>query len=233
MRLLASRLAIAVALISTALLLRGEARQLRQRADTHERFATLRFDIAALEQPGYLESLMSSVDSDSADRAVLDRASAAYWQARYDALTTGVEDVANDPDPEVLLLMANAAFRAAQRAGQQPRPAQVQQLDLVIQAYASALESPVFLPDAAYNYEYVVRARDALARPRGPAAAASLKPQAARGGDLPAGPTIHGRPGGPPPSTKGEEFEILTPMEYGDREAQPEATPGVKPLRKG
>jgi protein-tyrosine-phosphatase len=176
---------------------------------------------------------MSSVETDSQDRAVSERATAAYWQARYDALTAGVEGIDNDPDPEALLIMANAAFRNAQRAAQQPRPAQVQQLDLVLQAYATALKSPVFLADAAYNYEYVVRMREALARARGPAGASAAKPDAPRAGDLPAGPTIHGRPGGPPPSTKGEEFEILTPMEYGDREAQPEATPGVKPLRKG
>ena len=36
-----------------------------------------------------------------------------------------------------------------------------------------------------------------------------------------------------PPSTKGEEFEVITPMDYGDREAQPEPTPGVKLPRKG
>ena len=52
-------------------------------------------------------------------------------------------------------------------------------------------------------------------------------------GGLPAGPTVHGRPGMHPPSTKGEEFEVITPMDYGDREAQPEPTPGVKLPRKG
>ena len=53
------------------------------------------------------------------------------------------------------------------------------------------------------------------------------------GGDLPAGPTIHGGPGAPPPDAKTEEFQTIMPMEYGDREAQPEATPGVKRQRKG
>jgi hypothetical protein len=30
-----------------------------------------------------------------------------------------------------------------------------------------------------------------------------------------------------------EELQMLAPMEYGDREAQPEATPGAKRERKG
>ena len=53
------------------------------------------------------------------------------------------------------------------------------------------------------------------------------------GGDLPAGPTIHGAPGAPPPDAKMEELQTIAPMEYGDREAQPEATPGAKRERKG
>jgi hypothetical protein len=52
-------------------------------------------------------------------------------------------------------------------------------------------------------------------------------------GELPDGPTIHGRPGTHPQPSRGEEFEILTPMNYGDREAQPEPTPGVKLPKKG
>ena len=53
------------------------------------------------------------------------------------------------------------------------------------------------------------------------------------GGDLPAGATIHGGPGAPPPDAKMEELQMIAPMEYGDREAQPEATPGAKRERKG
>jgi hypothetical protein len=52
-------------------------------------------------------------------------------------------------------------------------------------------------------------------------------------GDLPAGPTIHGSPGAPPPDTKMEELQMIAPMDYGDREAQPTPTPGVKRERKG
>ncbi len=47
------------------------------------------------------------------------------------------------------------------------------------------------------------------------------------------GATIHGAPGAPPPDAKMEELQMIAPMEYGDREAQPEATPGAKRERKG
>lgn len=214
MRTLIGRLIIAVALVAAAILARTEARQLRSRADTLERLATLRVDIADDAAPG-------------------ERAAAAYWRGAFDTLTGTLEDTEGASEPALLLIAANAAYRAAERAPQ-PRTERLQQLDIVVQAYVSALKSPAFLPDAAYNYEYVVRLRDGVARARAGAKPSPSKAAAPTGStDLPIGPTIHGRPGGPPPDTKGEEFEILTPMEYGDREAQPEPTTGVKPLRKG
>jgi hypothetical protein len=214
MRTLAGRLIVAVALVAAAAMARAEARQLRERADRLERLATLRTD---------LDGAVSATE----------RATADYWRGDYDRIAFTSEDTERDPDPQLLLVTANAAFRAAERTPK-PRAAQVQQLDLVMQAYASALKAPVFVADAAYNYEYVVRLRDSMARARGNAALPPGKPEGSTdAADLPGGPTIHGRPGGPPPDTKGEEFEILTPMEYGDREAQPEPTTGAKPLRKG
>jgi hypothetical protein len=88
--------------------------------------------------------------------------------------------------------------------------------------------------EAAYNYEYVARLRDRVARaPLGKPVKPAPAPALATAGDLPMGPTIHGRPGAPPPEAKMEDLQMLAPMEYGDREAQPEATPGGKRERKG
>ena len=53
------------------------------------------------------------------------------------------------------------------------------------------------------------------------------------GGDLPAGATIHGGPGAPPPDAKMEEIQTIAPMEYGDREAQPEADAGREARAQG
>ena len=128
----------------------------------------------------------------------------------------------------------------------------MQRLDGVLQAYALVLKAGPRHADAAYNYEFVARMRDRVASA---APAASSKPE--RGehdhgrpsmlpqptpapvlssqatGDLPAGPTVHGRPGAPPPNVKGEDFQIKAPMDFGDREAQPQPTPGGRLPRKG
>jgi hypothetical protein len=179
------------------------SRSLDARADSHERFATLRF-------------------------ANVDDAVAEYWRGEYDRVAAA-SDTTADTSAEGLLLRANASFRASQRAARS-RQDQIQQLDAVLQNYATALKAPIFVPDAAYNYEYVARLRESLNKPR---AATLPPPEVSAAGDLPGGPTIHGRPGGPPPSSKGEEFQIITPQEFGDRETQPEPNPGGKPLRKG
>ena len=146
-------------------------------------------------------------------------------------------------DADILLAAANAAFREAQR-DPATGPAAVQRLDGVLQAYASAMKAagsawppkPRRMADAAYNYEFVARIRDQVARLRR-ARAAKIGPitpaTPRRGGDLPLGATIHGGPGAPPPDAKMEELQMIAPMEYGDREAQPEATPGVRRERKG
>jgi hypothetical protein len=157
-----------------------------------------------------------------------------YWRGRYDALGVSPMVTEHDQDPQIMLARANAAYRAAM-ASRQVRPAQVQALDSVLQAYAAVLKAGDFLPDASFNYEFVARQRETLARGRAPAGAAAPADAATPvvSADLPNGATIHGRPGGPPPRAKGEEFEIIAPMEFGDRETQPEPNAGGKPLRRG
>lgn len=158
------------------------------------------------------------------------RTTVEYWSARYAEV---MEEANGDLDAEVLLAAANAAFRSHEREGG-AGPAQVQRLDGVLQAYVAVLKAAPKHLDAAYNYEYVSRVRDQMARSGGKPVKDMLRTAASRRpGDLPAGPTVHGRPGGPPPDMKAEEMEVIAPMNYGDREAQPEATPGAKRERKG
>ena len=45
--------------------------------------------------------------------------------------------------------------------------------------------------------------------------------------DLPTGPTIHGRPGGPPEGESMSDFKTVTPMRYDEREEQMD--PGRRP----
>jgi hypothetical protein len=213
MRTIVIRLLIAAGLATGAYASWTEAGRAERAADASQRIATLRFaDVEA--------------DADPATTATV-----AYWLGRYGSVTA--DTTSGESDAYVLRTAANAAFRAYER-GPGVGPAAVQRLDGVLQAYALALKASLRDVDAAYNYEYVARVRDMLARAKGK----PLKPETAApaplvAGDLPAGPTIHGRPGAPPPDAKMEELQMLAPMEFGDREAQPEATPGGKRERKG
>jgi hypothetical protein len=206
------RLVIAIALAMGAWFSWSEARLAARMGDATRQIATLRH---------------AEVDRqlDAGTTATVN-----YWLGQYGGITADTNNV--DADAHVLRTVANAAFRQSERQTL-VGPAAAQQLDGVLQAYASALKASPRDVEAAYNYEYVARLRDQVARaPQGKPLKPAPSP-ALMAGDLPMGPTIHGRPGAPPPEAKMEDLQMLAPMEYGDREAQPEATPGAKRERKG
>ena len=229
-----------------------EARLVAQLADARNQLITLQLSVdEGLQPKTTLSDYLPVGDRRLGEEVTTHRATVQYWLSRYsDVMDLGRGDV----DADVLLLAANAAYRTSQRDGFDGTTA-VQQLDGVLQAYTSVLKAAPDNPDAAYNFELVARVRDQVAIAAAQAAAKAKaavdhsqhggappakeekKPQptrvVVRQFDLPAGPTIHGRPGGPPPDTKAEDFQIIAPMEFGDREAQPEATPGGKIQRKG
>ena len=237
-----------------------EARLVAQLADARDQLITLQLTVDQDLQPtSTLSDYLPVSDHTLASEVAAHRATVEYWLSRYsEVMDLGRGEV----DADLLLLAANSAYRTSQRDGFEGTTA-VQQLDGVLQAYASVLKAAPQNADAAYNFELVARVRDQAAmaaaqatkaksgavdhsqhapstslRASGaPPANDARKPQPAavvvRQFDLPKGPTIHGRPGGPPPDTKAEDFEIIAPMEFGDREAQPEATPGGKLPRKG
>ena len=232
MRILIVRLAVVIVLIAGAWLSWSEARLAARVADARQQMATLQFE--SDDEPAPSASISDYLPGDQGSlsghiRRI--RATVAYWTGGYDQV---IEARSEEVDAEVLLSAANAAFRASERDRRAPQAQQVQRLDGVLQAYASVLKASPRHAEAAYNYEYVSRVRDQVAsRVPGKTPAARAAGAPARPGDLPEGNTIHGRPGGPPPEAKAEEFQVIAPMEYGDREAQPEATPGGKIQRKG
>ena len=212
------RLLLAIVLAGGAWYAWGEARMAERRADAKHQIITLRYaDVPA-------------------DIDAMTNATVAYWLGQYSSVKPDADESATDA--ALLLAVANAAFRETERE-MPPRATGttqelVQKLDGVLQAYASAMKAAPRHVDAAYNYEYVSRLRDQIARAQGKGAKPAPTPLVtASAGDLPAGTTIHGRPGAPPPEAKMEDFQMLAPMEFGDRETQPEATPGVKRERKG
>lgn len=226
------RMLAAFVLFVAAWLSWSEAQLASRVADARQQMATLQFQVDDTLVPSSSISDYLPGDAGSLSGHIRRiRATVAYWLGGYDSVMVEGEQ---ELDVEILLTAANAAYRASARQTTAPQAEQVQRLDGVLQAYASVLKASPRHADAAYNYEYVSRVRDQVAsRVAGKTPAAPATVPRPPAGDLPDGNTIHGRPGGPPPEAKTEEFQVIAPMEYGDREAQPEATPGGKIQRKG
>ena len=225
------RVLAALLLLAGAAMARNEARLATAEAGAWQQLATLRYDAPPPDAPPSWRAL--PVATRGVEDAHRREATVGYWLGHYDELT---ETSSGDTDPDVLFVAANAAFRSARRE-RAVGPDAARRLDGVLQAYTTVLKAQPGHADAAYNYEYVVRLRDRIA-PMKPAPPAKdrYEPRAAgniRTTDLPVGATVHGWPGGPPPDVKAEEFEIITPMDFGDRESQPEQTAGGKLRRKG
>lgn len=239
----AARLLVATLLIGAALALWSASGLAEDLAGRHERIATFHDTSSEATSPrAWTQWLQDALDRESVHEA----STRDYWHRRYDTLTDPATAREHD-DAASQLIAANATFRQMQRTAA-GRALTADELDRALQAYAGVLKNAGFDRDAAWNFEYVARLRDAAAKEKPANRLAVARPPTAaqddagrspatvtpdvRGG-LPAGLTVHGRPGTHPPSTKGEEFEVITPMDYGDREAQPEPTPGVKLPRKG
>jgi hypothetical protein len=238
MKTIAGGLILAVLLFAAGTLCQAEARHSKRLAEAQLHLATLKF--ADADELGddrtMLEQLPPPVGLPS-NAEQRHEATVSYWLARYTSLTD-LTSATNGPapaDPETLLLAANAAYRTSAPQSADKKAA-VQRLDTVIQAYADVMRKAPSLSDAAYNYEYVTRLRDQLAKanPRnakdakkGPVAPPDVSV------DLPTGPTIHGRPGGPPEGTAMSDFKTVTPMRYDEREEQMDPGTGKKIQRKG
>jgi tetratricopeptide (TPR) repeat protein len=224
------------------------AGQLERRvADAHEELALLRYNAVDAEY-GDIEQSMGYLRHIPwlADGLVTDvqehRATAEYWQARYDALTPrrDANGAIADQPPAVLALAANAAYRTGQReAGD--RQAMLRRLDGAMKTYTELLKRDPDNVDAAYNFELMARLRDAAskAKPAAPSkredpARALQKPTGVvMTGDLPEGRTVHGEPGAPPPNTDMTQFKMHIPVRPDERQGGSDAGQGQKKIRKG
>jgi hypothetical protein len=239
MRSVAGRFVVAILLFAAGAVFLAEAREVQRLARFHERLVTLQYDRGN-----------GDVQEDTGNGRwwpprVLNRrdntyqATLQYWRHRYDALSdattlTGSANVESGASSDLLLLAANAAFRAAQERPSTDRALAVERLDRVVEAYANVLRAHPGHGDAAYNFEYVARTRDTLARGqkgrRPTKAPAPL--EAIPSPDLPVGPTLHGHPGGPPPDIPGSDFRMIAPMPFEERE-EAEPGQGPAPRRRG
>jgi hypothetical protein len=139
-------------------------------------------------------------------------AAARYWNGDYT-----VVDAEREP-----LLAANAAYRAAVAGGGSARE-MVTRLDDVVKRYAEVLRNDPQNEDAAFNYEFVVRYRAAIA-----ARGAPVPPE-----DDSDSVTPHGRAGAPPRGTSPQQFKMLVPMRPEERREAEEAGKAGRRIRKG
>ena len=211
-------------------------------AEAHKRLAMLQYQAAAdatteaEQNAGVLDVAkrlpITGVDPATDERDL--RATTEYWQANYATLTPQRDagGMLIEKDPEMLFVTANAAFRASQTGD---RADTLRRLDSVVKTYADVLKNSPGHVNAAYNYECAVRMRDGLGKQRPGAAKAAAARAAAddTGGDLPAGPTLHGKPGGPPPQVNMNQFKIVIPKRGEERNDAPDAGKGGTKVRKG
>jgi hypothetical protein len=160
------------------------------------------------------------------------RAAAQYWLGRYPELTAPGElasdaGTASSGSPGQLLIVANAAYRQA--AGELNEQTPPERFDGIARLYLDALESDAELVDAAYNYEFVVRLRNQLARER----TARRRPRPGDGDSRPPAPSLHGAPGAAPPDADLKEFKVIVPQRPEERSQQPDAGVGGGKVRKG
>jgi len=182
-------------------------------ADAGERLSTQQYDMAA-------ESLAEAqryagrarwvpwLGSDARNEISARRAALQYWRHEYDAvLPEGTEPVAevDESNVELQLVVANAGYRVGQTRYEN-KESTVRALEEAAAGYLTVLKSPTWHPDAAFNYEYLIRLRDKAAGGQNPPPPQENEEDA----DL-------GEAGAPTPATAEQGFEIYVPLEEGER----------------
>lgn len=191
-------------------------------ADVREQTATLQFERAqqSLDAAAqYVEYVdwVPRLGSDFRDDVRLRQAVLQYWQRNYDALIA--QPVEPNTTGDLQLVIANAAYRDGQ-AHATNRASTLEALDDAVASYATVLRNAPWHPDAAFNYEYIVRLRDEITKGRRPPAP---RPEAED--------TELGLQGEPAATARGK-FEIYIPLDKG--ESQPvggdagKAPPGAR-----
>lgn len=232
---------VALVLFAAAAVAWSEAAAARRIADAHLRFATLHYDFdeGVEEGASVLTRVRLPIRSVTAELPE-HRAKVTYWRSDYRTLTAaapvaGSNRDDSDADPALMLVAANAAFRSTMGAPAD-KATTVERLDRVIQAYGDVLRAQPDNTDASYNYEYVARFRDTYAKARNPKivkeAPRRVDGELDASHDLPIGPTVHGRPGGPPQDVPMQQFRTVTPMRFEERE-ELEPGRGPRPRRRG
>jgi hypothetical protein len=154
-----------------------------------------------------------------------------YWQGKYDQLDLPRDSSGSlvEKDPAILFVAANAAYRSASFKPGDPETEK--QLNQISESYAEVLKLDPQDANAAYNYEFVARVRETLAKASEAKKSLKAATASASNGKRPI-VTINGRQGAPPESNV-VPFKTVVPNNGDERKQDEEAGKGVKKVRKG
>jgi hypothetical protein len=189
-------------------------------AAAEKTLVTLRYDQAA-------EEFQSAAATNAAERIIADatgmantatesRRKALYWMGDY-------QEFLESSDADLKMLAADASYRAMRTDGGTWQSVTTK-LDAIAKRYADVLREHPENEDAAYNYEFVVRLRTAVAAAKQPIPALDLDN---------AGLTVHGHRGGPPEGSDTKKFKMIVPMRPDERMEAEQAGRGAQKIRKG
>ena len=213
-----SVIALLLAVLGTAALTWGRVEQ--QMAQAEQRIATLDYS-GVHESLGTAERFYEHagrvpfIGSNALNEVRARKAAVHYWQRDYGAIVPVQADPIGALPPEnvdLQFIVANAVFRHGRAQAQTPA-AVMQSIDAGIAAQLAVLKNSMRNEDAAFNYEYLLRLRAAVA----------LKPTAGKPGDEEGTEkTTHGQPGGAPKQSDPTDFKIHIPLESKEFENQAE-----------
>jgi hypothetical protein len=182
-------------------------------ADAGQRLSTLQYgpaqqSLTEAEQYANHARFVPWLGSDARQEIRARQAAVQYWQRQYDAiLPAGAEPVAavDEGNVELQLVVANSAFRVHQTAFKD-KQSTIKALEETAAGYLTVLKNNTWHPDAAFNYEYIIRLRDAAAKGSQPPPPQKNEEE-----------SDNGESGAPTPATSQEGFQIYIPLEQGEK----------------
>jgi hypothetical protein len=220
MKSLVAQLLLVLVLVAAGIVLWTVGAAEQRLANAERTLVTLRYGQAA-------EELETAAATNAAERLIADttglateaaetQRKASYWLGNVDAFL-------RSDDPSLKMLAADASYRALRAEGGTWQ-AVTTRLDAIAKRYADVLREHPENEDAAYNYEFVVRLRTAVAAARRPIAPLDLDET---------GLTLHGRRGAPPEGSDTKKFKMIVPMRPDERMEAEQAGRGAQKIRKG
>jgi tetratricopeptide (TPR) repeat protein len=221
----------ALALVALGSVAIGVGRFQHRLAQADEALAALNFAESArayaeLEASVGYARYIPWLGDDALRRIRANHAAVHYWEGDYEALLSLAEVTDDDIDPDLLFVAANAVYRVGQLRGAD-RQSLLRAVDAARAAYQVVLREHGNHPDAAFNYEYLLRVGDEIAM--SDVLPSSVQPS----GDESVPQTLHGREGAPPSGQAEEEFEVYVPEDRDEDERGTAPGSGEVRQRKG